>query len=1594
MSDSTSRSVALSARQLEQLKARLKQKGITLPAQTQTIPRRQGHGPLPLSFAQQRLWFLDQLEPGMSTYNMPAAIRLTGTLDKAALERSINEIVQRHEILRTTFAIVDGQPVQVIAPQLTLPLPLKDLRSLPFTQREPEVWSMAQEDGTAPFNLAQGPLLRVQLLQIADDEHVLLLNIHHIVSDGWSLGILIRELSTLYAAFVAHQLPQLPEPPLQYADFALWQRSWLQGEVLAQQLAYWREQLTGAPAMLELPTDHSRPATQTYRGGHYTFQVPPALLQKLTALSQREGSTLFMTLLSAFAALLSRYSGQDDILIGTPIANRRQTELEGVFGCFVNTLIIRTDLAHNPSFRQVVARVREACLRAYAHQDLPFEKLVDELAPERNLSHAPLFQVMFVLQNASSTLLELPGLRLQQLDIDTRTAKFDLLLSLAETEQGLRGVLEYATDLFEASSIASIASHLQRLLLAMTTSFDDRIETLSLLDRLEREQILVTWNASQRSYPREQSFQQLFEAQVARSPEALAVVCEEQRLTYRELNQQADQLARRLRELGVGPETLVALLDERGINLLLAILAVFKAGGAYLPLDPRHPPTRLRQILQLSRSPLVLRADQFSEIIETALNDEGTWQDQPRILSLEDCLQARSTTGLIAPSEWLEPAQLAYVIYTSGTTGTPKGAMVEQQGMINHLYAKINDLDLTSADIVAQTASQCFDISVWQFLAALLIGGSVTIYAETIAHDPLQLLPHIQRDRVTILETVPSFLRVMLETAEIGTTSKRALTSLRWLVPTGEALPPELCERWLHMYPHIPLLNAYGPTECSDDVTHFPLTQPLPANTLHTPIGRPINNMQIYILDRTLQPLPVGIPGELYVGGVGVGRGYLLAPQLTAQTFIPDPFASQAGERLYKTGDRARYREDGSIEFLGRLDYQVKVRGYRIELGEIEVALSQHPALREAIAWVYEEPSGDKVLVAYVVLQPDHTLNSESLRQFLQQSLPGYMVPSAFVALPTLPLTSNGKINHRALPRPTYNANTSGGVDDEPRTPAEKTLARIWAEVLRKERVGLRDNFFALGGDSILSIQIISRAYQVGLHLTPRQVFQHQTIADLAAVVERTPTSALSESEQTDIVGLVELTPIQHWFFEQNFTDPQHFNQAVILALDPSLKRTALEQAVLAVQRHHDILRTRFVLSTTGWQQEIRGSETLETLAYHDLSHLTPEEQRLSIETSAATYQGSLNLSEGPLLRVIFFDTGPQRTARLLLIIHHLLIDAVSWRVLLADLQTAYQQLERGETLSLPRKTTSFRQWATHLHTYAHSSTLQQELPHWLAQARKDVDRLPLDLTGGKNTQHSAHTIICTLDTIKTRSLLQETPATYHTNINDLLLTALVQAYTRWTGSSRMLFDIEAHGREEVVTQENLSRTIGWFTTLAPVLLELEGIVDPGAALKAIKEQLRAIPNRGIGYGVLRYLSEDSTLRESLGGQPQPEISFNYLGQFENVASAATLFQAATESTGLAVSQQARRSYLLDINCLVVNEQLRVEWTYSEALHHSATIERLAQDFLAALSTLIAHCTSPEAGGYTPSDFPQARLSQSSLDKIISKMGQKNRRQV
>ena len=1061
------------------------------------------------SFAQQRLWFLDQLEPESPLYNIPQAFRMSGALNLAALRQTFEAIVARHEALRTTFSAIEGIPMQCIAEKESISLPVVDLTGLPKADREGEITRLVAEESRRPFDLARGPLLRVTLLRLGDEEHILLLTMHHIVSDGWSMGILVQEMASLYEAFSHRTIPSLPALPIQYADFAEWQREWLQGEVLETQTSYWKKQLGGNLPFAAVPADHPRPMIQTYRGKRKAFAVSKSLHEALKALSQREGVTLFMTLLAAFQALLHRYTGQDDIIVGSPIANRNRLEIEGLIGFFVNTLVLRTDLSGNPTFRELLVRVREVALGAYVHQDLPFEKLVEELHVPRDLSYNPLFQVMFILQNAPLEPLQLSGLTLSPLVVDTDTAKFDVTLELAEGPGGLTSSIEYNTDLFDSDTIERMAGHFQTLLEGIVANPDARVSELPLLTEAERHQLLVDWNKTETDYPRDKCIHELFEAQVERTPDANALVFEGKQLTYGELNRRANQLAHYLRKLGVGPEVLVGICMERSLEMVVGLLGILKAGGAYVPLDPAYPKERLAFMMEETGISVLLTQRRMTPVIPACTL---------RMLCLDSDWDAVAGEDGENMPAWSRAETLAYVVYTSGSTGTPKGVEVIHRGVVR-LVVRTNYATLDGKETFLQLAPISFDASTFELWAPLLNGATCVVYSTDVpsAH---QLAEVIRRHSVSTLWLTASLFNAVIDE------DPRALQGVSQLLIGGEQLSAPHVRRAHEGLPRTQIINGYGPTENTTFTCCYSIPQRFAHDTTMIPLGRPIANTKVYILDKHLQPVPVGVPGELYTGGDGLARGYLNHPELTAEKFIPDPFSAVPGARLYRTGDLARYLPDGNIEFLGRIDHQVKIRGFRIELGEIESVLGQHPGVRQATVLAREDEAGDKRLVAYVVPASEAPPTIRELRRYLGQKLPEYMIPSLFVSLNTLPLTPNGKVDRHALPAPEHTRPELEETYAAPRTPVEQSLAEIWANVLGLEQVGVSDNFFELGGHSLMAVQLFARIRKwAGIDLPLAILFRSPTIKALAEVLDPGSATCLISGETISAIA----SPVQQW---------------------------------------------------------------------------------------------------------------------------------------------------------------------------------------------------------------------------------------------------------------------------------------------------------------------------------------------------------------------------------------------------------------------------------------------------------------------------------
>ncbi|MBW4431907.1 MAG: amino acid adenylation domain-containing protein [Pelatocladus maniniholoensis HA4357-MV3] len=1096
MSDLSQQIANLSPKKRELFLQRLNKKKEDVFLQKQIKFQGRKSNCFPLSFAQQMLWILDQLQPGNSAHHIPIILRLTGSLNIAALLQTFNEIISRHEALRSNFQTFEGQPIAVISEEKPITLSIFDISDLAENQQQAEIKQQAAQEAQQPFDISNDHLLRVKLLRLGEEEHIVLLTIHHIVFDGWSIGVLVEELAKLYQAFCNGQPSPLPTLPIQYVDFAVWQRQWLQGEVLKSQISYWRKQLENAPRVLELPTDYPRPAVQTYRGATYSFELSKELSVSLNKLSQQQGSTLFMTLLAGFQILLWRYTGQQDIVVGSPIANRNREEIEELIGFFVNTLVLRTNLAGNPSFEELLKQVREVALGAYAHQDLPFELLVEQLQPQRDLSHTPLFQVMFVLQNAPMPALELPGLTLTQLESDSGSVPFDLTLTMTETESGLVGSFEYSTDLFAQSSIHRMVGHLQTLLEAIVANPQQRLSDLPLLTGVEQNQLLQEWNNIEIEYPQDKCIHELFEAQVEKTPDAIAVVFENQQLSYRELNRRANQLAHYLRSaklsrsdsLGVKPEVLVGICVERSLEMSIAILGILKAGAAYVPIDVNYPKERIEYILEDAQVEILLTQQHLEVELPkhqaSLLYLERNWSDIAQ-QSTQNCRSQVTSENL------------AYVIYTSGSTGKPKGVAVNHQALVNYTLEIAEQFQLQKSDRFLQFASIGFDVVVEELFPTWIKGATVVLLEnkELISCSEFQQL--INKQQLTVFELPTAYWHQWV--SELASNQDQVPSCVRFAIVGGERISAERLRQWQQW--QTPLVHVYGLTETTVTSTLYHLNSEIEAldigNSLS--IGRAIANTQIYLLDSHLQPVPVGVAGEIYIGGAGIARGYINRAELTALRFIPNPFSTKPGSRLYKTGDLARYLKNGEIEYIGRIDHQVKLRGFRIELGEIEAVLNQHPEVRECVAIDREDIPGQKRLVAYLVPEKSGELAIAKVRSFLKRQLPDYMIPSAFVELKTLPLTSNGKIDRKALPTPDNIRPQLEAVYQPPQTEIEQTIADIWQKLLKLEDVGMHDNFFELGGHSLLLVQVHSKLLELlKRDLSLLDLFRYPTINSLA----------------------------------------------------------------------------------------------------------------------------------------------------------------------------------------------------------------------------------------------------------------------------------------------------------------------------------------------------------------------------------------------------------------------------------------------------------------------------------------------------------------
>jgi amino acid adenylation domain-containing protein len=1506
----------------------------------------------PASFAQQRLWFLDQLDPNQSVYNMAYAVRFETPLDLAVLEKCLNEIVRRHESLRTTFAAIDGQPQQIVRKELALSLSIVDLSGLPPEHREAESRKHAALEAGQPFDLSKGPLLRATLLRLGEQNNVLLLVMHHIVSDGWSMGILLRELAVLYEAFSLGREPSLPELPVQYADYAVWQRELLQGEVIDEQISFWREHLQGAPTALQLASDRTRPPLQTFKGARRYTELPAALSDRLRDLSRREGVTLFMTLLAAFDVLLWRFSGQTDIVVGTPIAGRNRSELEDLIGFFANTLPLRVTLSGNPSFRDLLARVRELALEAYSHQDVPFDRLVEELKPERSLSHTPLFQVIFAFENTPQP-QRASGLSMNWLEVDRGTSRCDLSLFATDKGAELGCMWEYSTDLFDAETIAQMMSSYGTLLESILERPEDKIGYLEIWTEAERRRLIepAVEVAPEKTGSRP-CMQQLFEDQAEQRPDAVAVVCGEQRVTYRELNARANGLARYLQELEVGPEVTVGVCMERSVDSIVALLGILKAGGAYVPVDPAYPSERVAFMLADSQVPVLLTQRHLLATLPSLSAQVVCVDDEARFTTAAGKDEPHNVKSAVTSEN------LAYVIYTSGSTGRPKGVQVKHETVVHLFAATREELGFRAGDVWSVVHSTAFDFSVWEIWGCLLQGGTLVVAPLEIVQSPSEFFALLCREQVTVLNQTPAALRDLLAARERAGPSGSDW-KVRVIVCGGDAMDQELAVQLAQL--DVPVWNFYGPTESTVWTTFGLVAQPsvaqtsvcdsadtmlsasetqTEAGTALNSIGHRIKGLEVYLLDQQLQLAPFGVAAELFIGGAGLARGYFNRPELTAEKFIPHPWSAASGARLYRTGDLVRRRRNGRLEFAGRIDHQVKVRGFRVELGEIETALAQHPDVDQAVVIVREDRPGDKRLVAYLVLQTGAAPGLAELRNFLQLSLPEYMVPAAFVQLAALPLTPNQKVDRQRLPAPDYATAQQTVRFVAPRTPVEEMVADIWGRVLGVARIGVDDNFFELGGHSLLATQVISRLHDTfQIELPLRALFEQPTVAGLAEKLEEArsreqglqppPLRAVAKS------GRLPLSFAQQrlWFLDQLEPGSPFYNIARGFRLQGLLDTNALAQALTEIMRRHESLRTVFGAEQGTPFQEIVPVAAV-PLPIDDLKDLSAEaKEREAQRLGTEEIKRPFNLAGDLLLRARLLRLGDDDHV-LLLTMHHIAADGWSLGVLFRELSELYDSYLSANPPALAALPIQYADYAMWQREWLQGEVLQGLVSYWRNQLAGAPSQLALPTDHPRPPVQSFRGAGESLElSLDLTDELKELSRREGVTLFMTCLAAFQLLLGRFSGQSDLIIGTDVANRNRVETEG----LIGFFTNLLPLRARLSGELKFADLLRQVRETtLDAYAHQALPF---EKLVEELRPARDLGRNPLVQVLLVMQNQ-----PALQLEMSQLETSRFELPLESSRFDLV----LFLSERaegLAGFWLYNPDLFEPRTIERLSSEY-------------------------------------------------
>ncbi|WP_276203580.1 non-ribosomal peptide synthetase [Paenibacillus fonticola] len=1405
----------------------------------------------------------------------------------------------------------DGEPVQKIAQEVQLELEYEE--RIAGAEHEEDLL----HDFVHPFDLGKAPLIRIKAVKIGEDKTVLLLDMHHIISDGMSVDILTNELSKLYNG------EQLQPLSVQYKDYSEWMRA----RDLSEQKKYWQGVFKEPAPVLDLQLDYLRPQTQSFKGHCINGMLTAKQKTAVDNLCRKTGTTAYMVLLSTLMVLLGKYSRQEDIVIGSPISGRTHKDTEQMVGMFVNTLAMRGYPKGDKKVLDFLKEVRESALKAYENQEYPFEELVESVEVRRDLSRNPLFDVMFVLQNNEQANLEMNGFKMTYIDSEHTVAKFDLSLSISETEDGYAMTWEYCTDLLKLESVERMMKHFSRLVDELTANPEGTISELSVVDEEEQRLVIETFNDTAAEYPREKTVVGLFEEQVQQTPDHIAVVFEDEQMSYTMLNEKANQLAYKLRELGVKPDDRVAILAQRSIEMIIGIYGILKAGGAYVPVDPSYPENRIQYMLEDCGPKAILLGR-----VEPPIKG-----DIPVIDLLDKEVYSGVTTN---PVHVNTPKDLMYVIYTSGTTGKPKGVMIEHESVVNFREYSTKNQAITTSDVVLQFAGISFDVAVYEMTMSLLAGAQLCLCPEDVQKDVRLFEQYIDKHKVTIAILPPQYL------AQVD------IRQLRAVVTAGSETNQELvCANNKHMK----YSNDYGPTEATIIATHWECDpgEPVPERV---PIGKPIENMQIYIMNGN-DLCGIGMPGELCIAGVGLARGYLNRPELTAEKFAENPFVEG---RMYRSGDLARWLPDGNIEYMGRIDEQVKIRGFRVELGEIESVLRKQPGVKE-VAVAVKEKNGDRSICAYVV--SDQQIQTGDIKDNLRKELPEYMVPAYIAQIESIPFNRNGKLDKHALPEPEA---TSRQEYISPRNEIEKTVAGVFAEVLGVSLVGIEDNFFEMGGDSIKAIRVVSKIREAGYELAVKDLMQLRIVKLIA---EKTAAAEMETVYQGEISGLALLTPIQHTFFDWNYVKPHHFNQATMLYCEEGFHVHALKQSITALVVHHDMLRSVYK-ENLQWVLPVQESKLFDWNEY-ELQNSDPIAQ--IVEQKSTELQSSIDLEQGPLMKVGLFHTADGD--HLLLCLHHLVVDGVSWRILLEDLKAGYEQALQGKEVVLPAKTASYKDWAEALVEYSQSTELKQEINYWREICKQIKDGKIQGDFDGQPTEY-AHMQL-ELEMESTRQLLYEAGKAYGTEINDLLLSALGMAVKQWKGQNYVAVEMEGHGREEIHKAVKMDRTVGWFTSVYPIVLK--GSEDPEEAIINTKEMLRTIPNHGIGYGVAKYLGQDKWPDLEAG------LGFNYLGHMDHELGAEGRITVSNLSCGSSIADENMPKQGITMNGSISGGKLRFAIAYNKGRYSAQSIAQFCQNYVQSIQKIVQHCVVQKEVIKTASDFGALNMNASDFKQLTQR---------